>query len=506
MQRMTLIAILLLSTVILSAAGVKVMTYNSLNFNDDDTDRIDDFETVFDQISPDILVMQEMVSEDGAELMLTALNDDYDDYGMSDFINGNDSDNILFYKKSSVKYIDMDYIETDLREIAEYEVEVYGNPLRIYSCHLKASQGNDNEQQRLAEVTVLRHRLNNLPSTAEFIILGDMNIYSSDEPAYQKFIASESDNDGRARDTIDEIGNWHDNSSFVNVHTQSTRTEQQGGGATGGLDDRFDYMFINYDMNNGSGIDFINDSVVPFGNDGNHFNQAINSGTNSAVPAYVANALHDASDHLPVFAKFKTADGTSSILDYFRVNMDATIEWTTVDESELIGYNLYRSSTNDIDDAVQINSNIIAAMNAEEAEYSFQDTAPTGYYYYWLEIVALDGNMEMTYPLYHGVVSNDEPTIPEYTNLQVEPNYPNPFNPVTTISFTLAEESHASVDVFNIKGEKVRVLSNERMSAGSHNLVWDGSDDMGNTLSSGIYFCRVVACGDTKVLRMLMMK
>ena len=52
------------------------------------------------------------------------------------------------------------------------------------------------------------------------------------------------DNDGRLFDPIDRIGHWHNNSSYADVHTQSTRTTQFGGGANGGMDDRFDWLFV----------------------------------------------------------------------------------------------------------------------------------------------------------------------------------------------------------------------------------------------------------------------
>ncbi len=507
MQKMTLIAILLLSTAMLSAAVVKIMTYNSLNFNDDDTDRVDDFETVFDQISPTILVMQEMHSDEGCELMLEALNDDYDDYMMAPFVDGYDSDNILFYKKACVDLLGMDYIETDLREIGEYEVEVFGVPLNIYSCHLKASQGGDNEQQRLYEVTILRNRLNNLPGI-EFVIMGDMNIYTSDEPAYEKFIANENDNDGRARDTIDEIGNWHDNSQFADVHTQSTRTDQVGGGATGGLDDRFDYIFVNYYMNDDDGIEYIEDSVVPFGNDGNHLNQSINEGTNSAVPSYVADALHDASDHLPVFGQFQTYNMPTVILDYLRVDIDANIEWKTYDEEDLMGYYVYCSATDDFEDAVRLNDMMIEANNSSGGtEYSLHDTStPTGYWYFWLEMVALNGVTEVTYPIYHGIVGNDDPTVPQYAGLEIEPNYPNPFNPTTTIRFTIPAASQTRVEIYNIRGEKVTTLHDGNLEEGPHTLTWHGTNDQDDVVASGIYFCRVSTDNESKMIRMLMMK
>ena len=110
------------------------------------------------------------------------------------------------------------------------------------------------------------------------------------------------DNDGRLFDPIDRIGHWHNNSSYADVHTQSTRTTQFGGGANGGMDDRFDWLFVSEAiLNDSSDMYYTEGTYWAVGNDGNHFNDAINTGNNSAVSNEMADALHDASDHLPVY-------------------------------------------------------------------------------------------------------------------------------------------------------------------------------------------------------------
>jgi hypothetical protein len=132
-----------------------------------------------------------------------------------------------------------------------------------------------------------------------------MNFYRSTEPGYQKFIADEENDIGRARDLLGVATNWHDNSSCAIYHTQSTRTSSIGdGGSTGGLDDRFDFIFGNYNINDNRGIEYVLNTYKAYGNDGNHFNQSINYGTNDSVPQEIADALYYGSDHLPVIAEF----------------------------------------------------------------------------------------------------------------------------------------------------------------------------------------------------------
>ena len=86
-------------------------------------------------------------------------------------------------------------------------------------------------------------------------------------------------------------------------------------------------------------------------------------------------------------------------------------------------------------------------------------------------------------------------TVPEDFNLAQ--NFPNPFNPVTTISFSLAAPSHVRLVVYNVTGSQVRELVNNRHNAGSYQLLWDGRDDYNRKVSSGIYFYRLYASGQS---------
>ena len=86
------------------------------------------------------------------------------------------------------------------------------------------------------------------------------------------------------------------------------------------------------------------------------------------------------------------------------------------------------------------------------------------------------------------------------------PNYPNPFNPETKISFSLPERASVSLAVYNVVGQKVRDLINATLPAGSYTVTWDGADDQGNRLASGVYFCRLSAGENTSTQKMILMK
>jgi hypothetical protein len=95
--------------------------------------------------------------------------------------------------------------------------------------------------------------------------------------------------------------------------------------------------------------------------------------------------------------------------------------------------------------------------------------------------------------------------IPETFSLHQ--NYPNPFNPVTTISYALPKASDITIEVFNLLGQKVKTLINAaNQKAGAYNVVWNGKDQFGNQVSSGIYFYRIQAGDFIQAKKMVLMK
>jgi len=85
-------------------------------------------------------------------------------------------------------------------------------------------------------------------------------------------------------------------------------------------------------------------------------------------------------------------------------------------------------------------------------------------------------------------------------------NYPNPFNPTTTISFSIPQDSHVELSVYNIRGQLVKRLVNEPLEAGEHQVVWDGRNEQDRTVGSGVYFYRVSAGNRSRVCKMMLLK
>ena len=102
-------------------------------------------------------------------------------------------------------------------------------------------------------------------------------------------------------------------------------------------------------------------------------------------------------------------------------------------------------------------------------------------------------------------VENDQNSIiPPAINL--EQNYPNPFNPTTNISFSVHNPGLVKVDIYNLKGQKVKSLLNDNLHVGKHNLAWNGKDESGRNVASGIYFTKIKTELGVKTIKMVLMK
>jgi len=283
-----------------NADTLRVVSYNALNFRGmADVDRLDDFLRVLRGIEPDVVAFQEIISEEAVDVLLSSIFLQInDDWAAAAFTNGRDTDNALLYRSSKVSLVSQRVIQTTLRDIAEYVLSPVGPDsalrFRLYSAHLKASQGC--EERRREEAAILRQQLNMLPMGSLFMFVGDFNLYTSTEPAYQLLLSDTAGGlpNGQLFDPIDTPGRWNNSVTFAPVHTQSTTS----------LDDRFDFILVSEAFMDTAGAYVMPATYHAYGNDAQHFDRAINDGTNGVVPDSIADALYAASDHLPVVADF----------------------------------------------------------------------------------------------------------------------------------------------------------------------------------------------------------
>jgi len=190
-----------------------------------------------------------------------------------------------------------------------------GGVLWIYGMHLKASSGSSNAEIRRLGAVAIRNDADTLPAGSNIIYAGDLNVYGNNEPAYLEFLSS---GPGRADDPLGSES-WSGASNAIK-HTQSPRLD---GGALvgGGLDDRFDFQLLSPTLFDGDGFSIMPSTYRSFGNDGDHYNVSINTGNNAYFPGQtarsngLADALHDASDHIPVVADLMVPGLLTCVLD-----------------------------------------------------------------------------------------------------------------------------------------------------------------------------------------------
>ncbi len=125
----------------------------------------------------------------------------------------------------------------------------------------------------------------------------------------------------------------------------------------------------------------------------------------------------------------------------------------------------------------------------------FDSQCPNGGYSYWnnqLEIISTS--------------VNDNLLSQNISDCSLSENYPNPFNPETTIEYNLNENSNVQIEIFNTKGQKVKTLIDDFKNAGYHQVIWNGTDNQNKPVSSGLYFYRLKTNSFSQIRKMLLLK
>jgi hypothetical protein len=191
----------------------------------------------------------------------------------------------------------------------------------VYGTHLKAGAGNDPpdfpHDTRWDGAQDIRANSNALAAGAHIIYCGDLNFYTRTEFGYLEYFTA---GNGQA---IDPLGTseWTGPSGALK-HTQSPLLNPVGSLIAGGMDDRFDFQLMSQEFNDGLGLSMIGGTYRAVGNDGNHYNQAINNGNNTYFPGNVARSnalatnLNGATDHIPVAVDYQVPAAIDAFVDY----------------------------------------------------------------------------------------------------------------------------------------------------------------------------------------------
>jgi hypothetical protein len=207
---------------------------------------------------------------------------------------------------------------------------------------------------------------------------------------------------------------------------------------------------------------------------------------------------------LPIELSYFSAQITSDIA--------VNLEWRAETETDMLGYNILRSETNNGGGAIKINPFLITAHNVSSAvNYSFLDVEVINgqFYFYWLEALEYDLTSHLYGPVSLLVDYEEEPgTTPTLLTTELIGAYPNPFNPATAIRFSISEQTEVTIAVYNILGQRVQTIVSEQLYLeGHHSVVWQGEDSTGKKAASGVYFYKMrTSDGFGKVKKLLMLQ
>ena len=325
-KQFTLVLFLALSISAIAQNPIRIMSYNVLNFPEPNpAGKEDTLASILAFHPVDLLLVQELRFESGVDLILNgALNVNGETrFSAATWVpmQSNPNSNhklqqLLYYDHEKFILHEETFVLTERRDLNNYTLYLNDPDLAqtndttwldIYVLHLKSSQGQTNEQIRDNMVDSLFQHIASKPADRNIIVAGDMNVYSSFEPAYQNLM-----DDGHSivlKDPINMPGAWNNNSNFSEIHTQSTRTSSIfGDGASGGMDDRFDQVLLSESLMNGTeGVSFTDGTYEAFGQSGYCYNQNITDCSNSQIPQEILTSLYYMSDHLPVVLELETS-------------------------------------------------------------------------------------------------------------------------------------------------------------------------------------------------------
>lgn len=185
------------------------------------------------------------------------------------------------------------------------------------------------------------------------------------------------------------------------------------------------------------------------------------------------------------------------------------LNWTTQSETGVGGFYIYRNQQQLLESARIVSPLIPATNTANARSYQFLDSEITepGVYYYWLSVSNLDGSDEFYGPVQlanNTMPNQNNPTTPLQTTISKV--YPNPFNPSTTISYSLKSSADVRFELYNARGQKVFDRLMGSLAAGNHKLVFEGKDSAGRVLSSGIYYLIMKAGSEQSSRKLVMTK
>jgi len=372
----------LLVSVSFGQTRIKAMMYNVLNYSNSEVSRNKTpfLSTILDEVKPDLFMVCEMIDEIGSNYLfenaIIPFNENFQKAPFEENQSGNsDLQQMVYYNTKKLILEETRVITADTRDINKYTFKINTENasthpilLEVFVTHLKASSGYSNRQRRLNSIQSFVSFTNNISNESHVLFAGDFNFYTSNEEGYQYLIDNSNpiviidpidrpapdfpDNGVNYYENYDSTYFWN-NSTFADVHSQSTRTSNSGliddSGATGGLDDRFDFIMMSENFNTSSELYYIQDSYQTIGNNGNCYNSYINNvNCSGEFSQTLREALIEFSDHLPVVMEIETPENTlsTSLLEEINfIGSNVTEDYLKITTTENIdSFKIYSST------------------------------------------------------------------------------------------------------------------------------------------------------------------
>lgn len=214
------------------------------------------------------------------------------------------------------------------------------------------------------------------------------------------------------------------------------------------------------------------------------------------------------------YIKVKVADGHDSVERHWTINVKTPVElayfsghaserkgveldWESTVEVAHAGFNIFRKSASE-HDYQQINEQLLKADGTKKYHYGDRSVAVGETYSYKLEDVSISGEKTLHDPI---IIFVNRPK--DYKLYQ---NYPNPFNPTTQVEFQLPQQTRMTIKIYNIMGQEVKTLVDEVKGAGYHTLIWNGMDNNGMPVTSGVYYYRMLTGAYSEVKKMVLLR
>ncbi len=345
-KRNVLFILLFVVSLLQGQTRIKTMFYNTLNYNSnaESEARTPHLKTILDEVKPDLFMVCELKNETASNYLFNnAIVTSNPSFKKADFNTSRspatDLLQMVYYNADKLTLEFNEVIPTGIRDINHYTLKLKTaseTRIEVFVTHLKASRGIDNRQKREESIEIFTRQLDRLPQDAYVIFAGDFNFYTSNEEGFLKLIDENNPiqiidpinrlcpsfpDDGKDYYDVDYDNTYFwNNSSFSDVHSQSTRSSQlNGDGAGGGMDDRFDFIMLSKNLTENTEMKFVNNSYKTIGNNRNCYNSFVSNTTcTGEFSQNLRNALFNFSDHLPIVLELENQQNILSNYTYVK--------------------------------------------------------------------------------------------------------------------------------------------------------------------------------------------